>query len=138
MGLTVDDIVAKFPVKVFPPIEGEPDYSTISQLIQGLYGNAASLQTSLGGGLHGHVGLIMPVELYTTLTAIPYEAPDNPGTIPVAAANAAIRDANKARHTKARRIFDNHHNMDDALKTQIIDAVNDVYLCDLRNKYTGY
>ena len=90
MGLTVDNIVAKFPIKIFTPIEGKPDYSNISQLIQGLYGNAASLQTSLGGGLHGHVGLIMPVALYSTLTATPYETPPDPGPLPPVAANAAI------------------------------------------------
>ena len=28
--------------------------------------------------------------------------------------------------------------MEDALKTQVIDTVNDTYLCELRNKYTGY
>ena len=28
--------------------------------------------------------------------------------------------------------------MDDALKGQIIDATEDPYLCEIRNKYTGY
>ena len=28
--------------------------------------------------------------------------------------------------------------MDDALKTQIIDTVEDTYLCEMRHKYTGY
>ena len=28
--------------------------------------------------------------------------------------------------------------MDDTLKAQLIDIVNDTYLCEVRNKYTGY
>ena len=28
--------------------------------------------------------------------------------------------------------------MDDALKAQLINSVDDAYLCEVRNKYTGY
>ena len=66
---TVDDIVTKFPTKTLPPITGYPDYDSISQLNQLVYGNAATLQTTLGGGAHGHVGLITKATLYTTLSA---------------------------------------------------------------------
>jgi hypothetical protein len=65
MGLSVADIVAKFPVKTLPVITGEPDYETIGQIIQTIYGNAASLPTTIGGGVHaGHIGLIMTPLLY--------------------------------------------------------------------------
>jgi hypothetical protein len=57
MGLSVADIVAKFPVKTLPKITGEPDYATIGHIIQTLYGNTASLPTTIGGGAHGHIGL---------------------------------------------------------------------------------
>ena len=66
---TVDDIVAKFPTKTLLPITAKPDYDSISQLNQLMYGNAATLPTTLGGGAHGHVGLIIKATLYTTLSA---------------------------------------------------------------------
>jgi hypothetical protein len=69
MVLTVDAIVAKFPVKSIPTITGEPDYDAINQVVQTLYGNAASLATALGGGAHGHIGNIMTPPLYATLIA---------------------------------------------------------------------
>ena len=138
MGLSIDDIVAKFPVKTFPTIEGGPDYALISSLMQGLYGNAASLPTPLGGGLHGHIGLLMPVALYSTLTPTPYQPPQDPGPLIDNAGTAAARKSAKAQHTELKRIYDNHHSMDDALKAQIIDTINDTYLCELRNKYTVY
>jgi hypothetical protein len=59
MGLSVTDIVAKFPVKTLTVITGEPDYETINHIVQTLYSNAASLPTTIGGGAHGHIGLIM-------------------------------------------------------------------------------
>ena len=66
---TVDNIVTKSPTKTLLPITGEPDYDSISQLNQLMYGNAATLPTTLGGGAHGHVGLIIKATLYTTLSA---------------------------------------------------------------------
>ena len=140
MGLSVDDIVAKFPTKTISPIQGEPDYATISQLLQLLYGNAASLPTTLAGGQHGHIGLIMTAGLYATLSPTAYEAPPDPGPTPVHANNASVnkREQTTVEHSEARRVFNNHANMDDALKAFVIDSIEDTYLCEMRNKYTGY
>jgi hypothetical protein len=140
MGLSVADIVAKFPVKTLPIITGEPNYATIGQIIQTLYGNAASLPTTTGGGAHGHIGLIMTTVLYATLTPMAYTVPDDPGPVITHTANASpsIRERNTITYKEARRIYDNNANMDAALKTQIMDAIEDSYLCELRNKYTGY
>jgi len=140
MTLSVDEIVAKFPVKNIPNITGEPDYEAINHMVQTLYGNAASLTTTLGGGGHGHIGLIMSPPLYATLTATPYISPDDPGALPIIppAATTPAREQIRIIHKEQRHIFDNHHNMDDALKAQVIDTINDTYICELRNKYTGY
>jgi hypothetical protein len=66
--------------------------------------------------------------------------PPDPGPIPIHAANAttAIRETDRLNHKAAQKLFNNHNNMSNALKTQIIDAVMDTYLGELRNRYTGY
>jgi hypothetical protein len=94
-------------------------------------GNAASLAAPLGGGMHGHIGLIMTAQLYATLTDIPYEAPGDPGALPIIpiGASAAARENTRVEHKEQLRIFDNHTNMDDALKSQIIDAVQETCTC---------
>ena len=140
MGLSVDDIVAKFPAKTIPHIQGEPDYASINDMVQMLYSNAASLATTLGGGQHGHIGLIMTPILYATLSIAPYLNPPDPGPIPILAAGvtAAAREEARIQHKEERRVYDNNQSMDDALKAQIIDTIDDTYLCELRNKYTGY
>jgi hypothetical protein len=140
MALTIDDIIAKFPNKHLPVIDGEPDYSSISTMVQLLYGNAATVTTTMGGGRNGHIGIIMPAPLYATLSDIPYVAPPNPGPVPIHAnyTNSATRETDRINHKAAQKLYDNHTNMNDALKTQIIDAVTDTYLGALRNRYTRY
>jgi hypothetical protein len=140
MGLSVDNIVAKFPLKNIPGITGEPDYESINDVVQKLYGNAASLPTTIGGGAHGHIGLLVTPALYATLSATPYIAPPDPGPTPNHPNNvtAGVRETSRIQHKEDRRIFDNNTNMDNAIKSQIIDSINDTYLCELRNKYTGY
>ena len=78
MVLSVDDIVAKFPMKTMPKIDREPKYGNINTMMQLLYGNAASLPTTLGGGQHGNIGIIMTPQLYTTLANTPYKSPTDP------------------------------------------------------------
>ena len=140
MALSVDDIVAKFPSKTLAQITGEPDYDSINHMVQSLYGNAASVATTLGGGAHGHIGIIMRQQLYATLTATPYTAPNDPGALPniPATASAATCELIRTQHKEERRIFDNHINMDDALKSQVIDTIQEPYIVEMRNKYTGY
>ena len=42
------------------------------------------------------------------------------------------------QHAEEHRILTNRVNMDDALKTQVLDAVEEPYVSELRNRYTGY
>ena len=80
---SVDEIVSKFPIKTLPLIDGEPTYESINNIMQILYANAATLPTTTGGGTHGHIGLIMKPEIYSTLSEIPYTIPADPGPIPI-------------------------------------------------------
>ena len=61
MVLSVDDDVAKFPMKAMPKINREPDYGNINTMMQLFYVHAASLPTALGGGKHGHTGIIVVI-----------------------------------------------------------------------------
>jgi hypothetical protein len=128
------NIISKFPTKTIPTIQGEPYHGYISKMVQLMYGNAASLPTTLGGGQHGHVGLIMTPILYATLTF------EHPGPVPIHPnnANKAQRESQRLEFKEDRRIYENHINMDNALKAQVIDTINVTCLCELRNKYTGY
>ena len=141
MGLTVDTTIAKFLMKTPPIFLGDPDYDSINTVVQFLYGSSASLPATLGGVQHGHIGLITTHLIYATLEPTnAYTAPIDPGLLPPMAANLAVitRETRKTAHEEARRIYDNHTNMDDALRVQLIDSVDDTYLCEVHNKYTVY
>ena len=91
MGLSIDDIIAKFPLKTLPIISGETEYASISTMVQFLYGNAASLSATLGGVQHGHIRLIMTNLLYATLAPTnAYTAPIDPVILPPMAAHLAV------------------------------------------------
>ena len=122
MGSKVDDTVSKFPVKVLPPIIGELDYEKINNIVQCLYGNAASLTTTLGGGrdIRGNIGIIMNPILYAKIVQTVYMAPDDPGTTPNIPGTVTVEERAQQRdHHK------NHVNTGKAFKTIIIDVVKD-------------
>ena len=105
-----------------------------------MYGNAATLPTTLGGGAHGHVGLIMKATLYVTLSATAYFTPNEPPLTPdvPSTVTSASRQKLRDQHAEEHRIFTNNVYMDVALKTQFLDAVEEPYVSELRNRSTGY
>ena len=102
MFLSVDDVISKFPMKTIPTINREPDYNSINTMIQLLYGNAASLPTTLVDGQHCHIDIVITPQLYTTLADTPYEIPPDPGITPIHAigASAEIRQTKFLIHKK--------------------------------------
>ena len=137
---SVDGIVSKFPMKKLPHIDGEPTYESINEIMQMLYANAATLTTTSGGGMHGHIGLIMKPALYRTLSDTPYVIPVDPGPIPIytPGSSGLARQQITNEFEEAKRVFENHYNMDLALKALIIEAVDLVYLKEKRDRYTGF
>ena len=67
MGSKVENIVAKFLLKVLNLIIWGQEYDTINKIIQCLYINSSNLPTTLGidGGRHGHISIIMKPTLWT-------------------------------------------------------------------------
>ena len=75
------DYTKKFEVSTLPRIHGKPDYSKLKVLKDLLKANAFRVSSNLGGGAHGHLGLVLtPVE-YATVSATPYVCPPHPGPL---------------------------------------------------------
>eukprot|EP00957_Ditylum_brightwellii_P188784 14369841-Ditylum_brightwellii.AAC.1 len=45
--------------------------------------NAASIDTTIAGGQHGHLGLVIMPARYLQLTGHPFAPPHNPGPTPI-------------------------------------------------------
>ena len=75
---TTGKIVAKFPVKTLPNIEGDTNYKAINGLMQLLYARTATLPTPKYGVHHIHIVLVMNMTLYTTLSNLAWVEPNEP------------------------------------------------------------
>jgi hypothetical protein len=64
---TVEDIIASFPHPVLPTFQGEPDYQTIHAIRKSLQANSRAIDTNLGGGTLGHLGLIVSDASYAMI-----------------------------------------------------------------------
>jgi hypothetical protein len=85
---TVEDVMAGFPHPVLPTVQGEPDYQTIHAARKFLQANSLAIDTHLGGGTLGHLGLIISDASYAmiapTMDAGPtlWTTPQAPGRAP--------------------------------------------------------
>eukprot|EP00957_Ditylum_brightwellii_P117015 8925566-Ditylum_brightwellii.AAC.1 len=67
-----------------------------------------------------------------------YLAPTVPNCTPPGTLTAVEREETEKIYLKAKGEYDNHNTMQELLKTQIQEDVDDVYIRQLKNKYTGY
>eukprot|EP00957_Ditylum_brightwellii_P052211 3959138-Ditylum_brightwellii.AAC.1 len=82
--------------------------------MQQLYENAATIPSSLGGGVHGHIGLVMEPTLYFSLSATAYNAPSAPTRATLAVnATSQVRYEEDNPYKKELDTYENHIAMDD-------------------------
>ena len=140
MGVeSVKDLLERF--NEVPPIVGEPTYHTINEMNKVLQKNAAQVMTTLGGGGHGHLGMILPAIMYNTVApGTPFITPTNPGPVPILTGNeSAMLIGTKVRaHAEQKRMFDTYINVGIALKNQLQGAVDEIYLSTIANTFTGF
>ena len=138
--MTVETIKAGF---TYPTIESQPGlpfYQTILATHKKLKENAASVQSNLGGGRHGLLGLALKNTLYTTVAVEPFTKPTSPGispTIPTGATGPQISEIVR-QHTQNLRIWCETTRTDQALQQQIITVFDKEYLLGLRDPHTGF
>jgi hypothetical protein len=141
IGESTDSILGKFTYQNLPRIVGIPTYATIKLLTDDLKANAACITSELGGGALGHLALTVPPDVYATLSNTPWAAPVNPGPVPpalLANATAAQIANNRDRYTDRLRVYRICNNVQNALKQQLLGAIDDMYVRTLRNTHTGY
>jgi hypothetical protein len=64
---TFEEVMASFPHPVLPTVQGEPDYQTIQATRGFLQANSRAINTHLGGGTLGHLGLIISDASYAMI-----------------------------------------------------------------------
>lgn len=135
---SIDYINTYFQFKELTKIHGAPTYESLQEIKDQLKANAASVTSNLGGGVNGHLGLVLsPVE-YTNVSSIEYQHPPHPGKLAIpstAKSNAATRLT--AKHAEALREFREVIDVKQALIKQIVKAVDMTYIKSLRDVDTN-
>jgi hypothetical protein len=77
---TVEEIITSSPHPILPTFQGEPDYPAINSIRKLLGANALSIESHLGDGAVGHLGIIVSIATYATVSpAHPWVNPESPG-----------------------------------------------------------
>ena len=136
----VENIIDSFPNSSIPIIEGEPTYATLKHNEKLLIENASSIQSTLGGGNHGYLGLILKPAKYQTVTGHEFHPHPNPGALPTLPTNATQYQiiAANAQHKEALRLWREQQIIIKALKNQLTGSIDKKYITALHQTYTGY
>jgi hypothetical protein len=142
---TVEDVMTSFPHTVIPTVQGKPDYQTIHATRKFLQANSRAINTQLGGGKLGHLGLIISDALYAMIAATTDEEP-TPWVTPNAPGRAPATTDGTAAHISAAchmweedvQTYRTCTSVQQALKKQIISVFEPVYLDILNDNIVGY
>ena len=129
-----------FPHKTLPKVYGEPTFKSIFDTHILLKQNASQVPSTLGGGGHGLLPLIMPHTEYVALTGAVWIEPPHPGPPPqIVADTTAVESKNNSS------LY--HHNLEEwttvnntrtALQQQILETFDADYLIGLRDPQLGW
>ena len=123
--------------------DAEPSAFTVRALRQQVNANASAVPTSLGGGNHGHLGAVMTAAQYTAATGgaaaavAAYNAPNRPAN-PQFHGTAAVVAGQQATYTREKETYLTHTALTRQIKSQLITAINPVYIAALAHEQTGY
>jgi hypothetical protein len=142
---TVEDVIASFPHPVLPTVHGEPDYQTIHATRKFLQSNLRAIDTHLGRGTLGHLGLIISDASYAMIAPTTdagqklWIIPQSPGRAP------ANMDGTAAQISAVHHVWEEDvqtyrtcTSVQQALKKQIISVFEPLYLDILNENMVGY
>jgi hypothetical protein len=142
---TFEAFMVSFPHPILPTVQGEPDYQTIHATRKFLQANSRVIDTHLGGGTLGHLGLIISDAAYamnaptTNEEATLWVTPNDPGRAP-AATDGTAAQISAARHQWEEDVqtYPTCTSVQQALKKQIISVFEPIYLDILNANMVGY
>jgi hypothetical protein len=79
----IDYVSTYFEFRTLTKIHGEPTYESLKSMTNQLKANACSVTSDLGGGSHGHLGLIMTPTEYALVSSVLYLRHAHPGALAI-------------------------------------------------------
>ena len=102
---------------------------------------AANISTALGGGKHGHVGIIIEKDEYIKFSndGAEFDIPAHPGHFPDTVSNVAVtRDKQIAKHNAKIAEYEVCAGVVNSVKDKIIEAVDEEWLEEINDDVLGF
>lgn len=142
---TIDSITGMFPHPTILQTHApnmEPTYDSLHAAITQLNANAASVPTSGGDGILGHLVLTLGAAGYTAISInnVPHDPPVPPPAIPVIPGNAtaALISELRTQHNDEKRHYKTYYAVDAALKQQLLQATDERFVVSLKHRTYGF
>ena len=122
-------------------IDGQPGDDDLNKLTRELTNALGSVATELGGGEHGHVGLIVEESEYVTFSkgSAKYDVPKNPKAYPDnPEADDAKREKQVAEHKALIAQYETHLGCESWARRKIVAAVDNEWLAELESETMGF
>lgn len=115
-----------------------PNPASLRLLRRELYGNAQAVTSDLGGGTHGHLGMLMPHTEYMKLSGVAYVTPTKPEIPNYTNVPEEQRRAYRDWYIEQGQAYNEYRALESHLKSLVIAAVPDIYICELQDVQVGY
>ena len=122
-------------------IHGQPTNQDLTTLEKELIAILANIPTTLGGGNHGHAGILMEPTRYLLTTGVPFNNPANPGNYPLTVAGnaaAGVRARAEAEHKEEVREYETFQGVIQATKDIFLEAIDHEYLLEIEDEILGF
>ena len=134
---TALDLKVPHPELTVLPPGTVPDAAYLRTIQRELYANCSAVPSALGGGNHGHLGLIMPAAEYANLSNVAFAVPACPAQPVYAGVQLAQRNQAETYATQLRN-YDACTAVISLIKQQILQAVPHEYLAPLNDALLGF
>ena len=136
---TIDYATSYFKYKTPTPIRGEPTNKALKRLKTELQANASSVESDLGGGDYGYLGLILTDIEYSSIPGTtPFVPSAFPGALIIPPDSTAIQALQlREDHLESKQRYLECKNVEKALLRHIQDALEDKYIEALVDEYTN-
>ena len=114
---TVDYRNTVFEYPTLTKLHGEPTFEGVRLLHKELMVNSQTVHSDLGGGAHGHLGLVLSPRRYALISNAQYNRPQHPGQL-VIPAGTTLHMARTMRdqHNERLRVFKEVTSVENILK----------------------
>lgn len=134
-----EDIISMLSTMSVTKIDGQPNDQSLVHLEKELIKIAMSVSTALGGGRHGHAGLIIPDAEYVRRTnGEQFVVPAHPGVYPTTNITKNNKAQREAEHKELIKQYEVCAGVEQVLREKILEAVDEAYVLELEDEIMGY